>query len=199
VVKTYGITLSVGVAGLTLNSTNVGFGAVNLNTPSTQPVKLTSSATAPLIVGAGAVSGTGFSISGITFPLTLDPGKSAILYIEFDPTTAGSATGSVKLATNSSSGTVTIGLSGTGQVVSHQVDLTWQAPSSSTDPVLGYNIYRALGGSSSYQLLNSTVNGPTSYTDARVNSGTTYAYYVESMDASGNKSVPSNTFTVTIP
>lgn len=198
VVKIHGITLRVGVAGLTLDSRNVRFGDVNLNTPSTQPVTLTSSGTVPLIVRAGAVSGTGFSISGITFPLTLDPGQSATLYIQFDPTTAGTATGRVMLTTNSSSGTVTIRLRGRGQAVSHQVDLTWQAPSSSTDPVVGYNIYRAISGSPSYQLLNSTVNGPTSYTDASVTSGTTYAYYVESVDASGNQSVPSNTFNVTI-
>jgi fibronectin type 3 domain-containing protein len=122
------------------------------------------------------------------------------LNIQFDPTTAGTVAGTVTLTSNASSGsTTTISVSGTGTTVSYQVSLTWSAPTNSTDPVVGYNIYRAAGGSSSYQLLNTSVNTPTSYTDSSVQSGTAYSYYVESVDAQGNQSSPSNLFTVSIP
>jgi len=60
-------------------------------------------------------------------------------------------------------------------------------------------VYRAISGSSAYQLLNSAINTSTSYTDATVADNTSYTYYVESVDAEGNQSVPSNTFTITIP
>jgi fibronectin type 3 domain-containing protein len=92
---------------------------------------------------------------------------------------------------------VTISLTGTG--VTHQVNLSWVAPASSTDPVVGYNVYRAAGGTSSYQMLNSAVNAVTTYTDMAVQSGATYDYYVTSVDSAGNQSVPSNVTTVTIP
>ena len=105
----------------------------------------------------------------------------------------------VTLTDNASPGTATIALSGTGQAASYEVDLSWNAPSGSSDPVVGYNIYRAVSGSSSYQLLNSTVNASMTYTDTTVVTGTAYQYYVESVDASGNQSAPSNTYSVTIP
>jgi hypothetical protein len=200
ITETYVLQLSTGTPALTLQSTSVSFGDVTLNTPATQTVTLTSSGTAPLTISAGTVTGTGFSISGVSFPLTLDPGQTATLSIEFDPTAAGSVTGTVTLTDNASASAATIALSGTGQTAAaYEVDLTWDAPSSSSDPVVGYDIYRAVSGSSSYQLLNSGVNTPTSYTDTTVVNATAYQYYVVSVDASGNQSAPSNTYSVTIP
>jgi hypothetical protein len=81
---------------------------------------------------------------------------------------------------------------------SHQVNLSWVAPNSTSDPVVGYNVYRSVSGSG-FQLLNSTVDTRTSYTDITVQSGTTYDYLVRSVDSSGNESAPSNSTTVTIP
>jgi hypothetical protein len=197
--KTYGISLGAAVPALTLGATSISFGDVDLSTPATQSVTLTNSGTATLTVNAGSASGTGFSIPGVSFPLTLNPGQTATLNVQFDPTTAGAATGTVTLTSNASPSTATISLSGTGQAVSYQVDLTWNAPSSSTDPVAGYNVYRATGSSSSYQLLNPSANVPTNYTDTSVQNSTSYTYYVESVDAQGNQSAPSNTYAVNIP
>ena len=199
VTRTYALQLTSSGPALTLQSTSVSFGDVTLNTPATQTVTLTSSGTAPLTISAGTVTGTGFSISGISFPVTLNTGQTATLSIEFDPKTTGPATGTVTLTDNTTAGTAAISLSGTGQAASYVVDLTWDAPASSSDPVAGYNIYRAVSGSSSYQLLNSTVNEPTTYADTTVTNGTAYQYDVESVDASGNRSAPSNVFSVTIP
>jgi hypothetical protein len=86
-----------------------------------------------------------------------------------------------------------------GGTSSYEVNLTWDAPASSFDPVAGYNIYRAVSGSSTYQLLNWPLETSTSYTDTTVVNNTTYIYYVESVDDGGNRSAPSNMFTVTIP
>jgi fibronectin type 3 domain-containing protein len=81
----------------------------------------------------------------------------------------------------------------------HQVDLSWNAPSSSPDPVAGYNVYRSSDGGTTYQLVNLAVNTATAYEDTIVLSGQAYDYYVTSVDASGIESVPSNTIGVTIP
>ncbi|MDE3200800.1 MAG: fibronectin type III domain-containing protein, partial [Acidobacteriota bacterium] len=94
---------------------------------------------------------------------------------------------------------VQIALSGTGQSASHSVTLTWNAPASSPDPVASYNVYRASGGSTAYQLLASTGMTQTSYLDSTVLSGQTYDYVVRSVDSSGVQSSPSNTTVATVP
>jgi Cep192 domain 4/Abnormal spindle-like microcephaly-assoc'd, ASPM-SPD-2-Hydin len=183
---------------LSINATSVSFGNVVVNTPTTQSVTLTSTGTAAVTVSAATVTGTGFTLSGATFPMTLNPSQTATLNVQFDPTTTGAATGQLTITSNSSTnGTATISLSGTG--IHHQVDLNWSAPTGSSDPIAGYKVYRAPSGSSSYQLLNSSIDAQTTYTDSTPQSGTTYQYYVTSVDSSGAESTPSNTATVVIP
>jgi fibronectin type 3 domain-containing protein len=81
----------------------------------------------------------------------------------------------------------------------HEVDLTWDAPSSSSDPIEGYNVYRSPSGTSQFQLINSSIDVQTIYVDSTVQSGLTYDYIVKSVDYSGVESVPSNQVTVTVP
>jgi hypothetical protein len=81
----------------------------------------------------------------------------------------------------------------------YQVDLSWYAPTSSSDPVVGYRVYRSSAGSSSYQAMNSALATPTSYVDSNVQSGQSYSYQVTSVDASGTESAPSNTINVSVP
>ncbi len=198
--ETYQISLSVGTATLALQSTSVPFGDVADGIPAYQSVTLTSSGTAPVTVSAESVSGTGYALSGASFPLTLNPGASTTLEIEFDPTSPGTADGAVTLTSNSSAGTLsTISLSGTGVAPSYEVDLSWIAPADSSDSVVGYNIYRAVSGSSTYELLNASYDSATSYADVTVASNTSYTYYVESVDAAGNSSIPSNSYSVSVP
>lgn len=82
-----------------------------------------------------------------------------------------------------------------------EVKLAWNAPASSQDPVAGYNAYRAPGGSSAYVLLNAAPLPltPTAYVDQNVQAAGTYDYIVESVDAQGVTSVPSNVAIVTVP
>lgn len=154
-----------------------------------------------MTVNSAVVAGTGFSLSAGTLPVSLSSGQSLTLNILFDPTTAGAATGTLIISSTSSTGaTVTIALSGTGvSATAYQVNLTWSAPASSSDPVAGYNVYRSVSGASAYQQVNTTVIAQTYYVDTSMQSGTSYDYMVESVDASGVASDPSNTVTLAIP
>jgi len=198
--KTFSLQLNAAVSTISINSTSIAFGDVSLNTPATQTLTITSTGALPLIVTSATISGTGFSISGLTLPLTLTTNQTATLSVVFDPTAAGSATGQLLIVSDSlTNPTETVSLSGTGQG-SYQVNLTWDAPTSSTDPVAGYNIYRSPSGASSYTLLKSVSSSTLSYSDtSSLTDGLVYDYIVESVDASGNDSVPSNTAVVTIP
>ena len=120
--------------------------------------------------------------------------------MQFDPAAAGSATGQLAIASNSSTGgTVVVNLTGTGTASAYAVDLTWNAPTGSTDPVAGYNVYRAPSNTTTYALLNSSPETETAYVDSTVVSGQIYDYIAESVDASGVESSPSNIFSVAIP
>lgn len=195
-----GVTTAATVPTLSINATSIAFGNVTVNTSATQSLALSSTGTASVSISTAAVSGAGFSISGATFPVTLSPGQTATLYVQFDPTTSGTVAGQLTITSNSSTNsTAQISLSGSGVAVSHQVDLSWSAPTSSPDPVAGYNVYRAPAGTSSYQLLNSSVDAITTYLDTTVQNGLGYDYVVKSVDASGVESPPSNAITVNIP
>jgi fibronectin type 3 domain-containing protein len=138
-------------------------------------------------------------MSGATFPVTLNPGLAITLDVKFDPATVGALTGQLTIQSNSSTnGTVVISLTGTGESASHYVDLSWQAPGSSSDPVAGYHIYRSSGGSA-YALQNSSLDTQTTYTDNNVVSGQSYDYIVKSVDSSGVESSASNQAAATIP
>jgi hypothetical protein len=199
-VKSYSLSLGATAATLTISSASVNFGTINVSSTTSQSVTLTSSGTASLTISGASVNGTGFTLSGASFPLTLTAGQTTTLAISFDPTTAGATTGSVVLTSNSSTGTTsTVALSGTGQAVPFEVSLTWDAPGSSSIPVVGYNVYRANSGTSSYSIVNPSLDASTAYTDTTVADGSSYMYYVVSVDAEGNQSVPSSTFNALIP
>jgi fibronectin type 3 domain-containing protein len=117
------------------------------------------------------------------------------LEVQFDPATVGNFSGQLTVGSTASNNTVP--LSGVG--ASHEVDLSWIAPSGSSDPVVGYNIYRAPSGTASFQQVNTNVETGTAYTDMTVQSGLAYEYAVTSVDANGIESVPSNTTTVSVP
>jgi len=182
---------------LTVSPTSLSFGEVNVGSNATLGVTLTSSGGSAVTVNSATLSGSGFTVSGATFPVTLSPQQSVALQVKFAPTAASSATGTLTISNSSTKGTVAVSLSGTG--AQHQVNLSWAAPSSSSDPVAGYHVYRATGSSSSYSLLNSSVDTQTSYADSAVQGSTSYSYYVKSVDASGNESAASNSVSVTTP
>jgi fibronectin type 3 domain-containing protein len=81
----------------------------------------------------------------------------------------------------------------------YEVDLSWDAPTTSEDPVAGYNVYRAPSGSSTFQFLGSSVGLETTYVDGSVLNGESYDYEVKSADAAGVESVPAGPVPVTIP
>src|SRR5438128_6811102 len=62
---------------------SVSFGNVLVGSNGVQNLTLTNSGGANLTIAQGPVTGAGFSISGPTFPLTLPPGQSSTLSVQF--------------------------------------------------------------------------------------------------------------------
>ena len=119
VTKTYalqlGVTATTTGPTLSVNTTSIAFGSVALNTPATQSVTLSSTGTADVTVSAVTISGTGFTVSECTIPLTLNSGKTETLIVQFDPTVAGAVSGSLTITSNSSTGSsIKVAVTGTG-------------------------------------------------------------------------------------
>ncbi len=108
----------------------IAFGNVVSGQPYSQTVRLSNSGTADLTIMQVKTSGAGFSTSGLSLPLTLPAGQSAIFSAAFMATKNGSASGGIAITSDvagSRSPAMTIGMSAT--VVSALTQLT---PSSSS-------------------------------------------------------------------
>jgi hypothetical protein len=186
-----------GASSVTVSTSQVGFGNVTVGTATSQLVTVTDAGNANVTISGVTVSGSGFTVGGGT-GVTLDPTGSASIYVYFGPASAGSASGTLTIASNASNSVVTLALSGTGVAAAqqqHSVGLAW-IPSPSS--VIGYFVYR---GPSANNLakLNSSVDPSASYTDQGVAGGQTYIYAVTSVDSSNIESTFSNEVSVTIP
>jgi hypothetical protein len=117
VTKVFGLQLNPQTAALSLSTTALNFGDINVNTTTTQSVTLTSTGTAAVTIDAATLSGTGFTMAGASFPVTLQPGQSATLQVTFAPTAAGAVTGSILITSNATANpTSSVSLSGTGDL-----------------------------------------------------------------------------------
>jgi len=92
----------------------VSFGSVAIGSNSTQTISLNNPGTANLTISQASVSGTGFSMTGLSVPITITPGTSKTFSAEFAPNSTGSASGSISLTSNAPTSPTTIPLSGTG-------------------------------------------------------------------------------------
>ena len=102
----------------------VHFGSVAAGTKNTQVIQLKNTGAASLTISSVIVKGTGFSISGLTTPVTLAAGATKQLTVAFQPATAGSYSGAVGVGSNASDSFLTVVASGTGTGSSRVLSIT---------------------------------------------------------------------------
>jgi hypothetical protein len=187
---------STAATGLTVSATSLSFGDVVVDHPASLPLTITAGSS-PVTINSATVAGAGFSVSNLSFPVTLSPGQMATLAVGFNPSAAGNESGELSIATDAStSGPTAVSLAGNG--VPHEVKLTWDPPDN-LSAVAGYHVYRSPAGASTFQLLSSSMDTQTSFVDATVQSGHSYDYLVKTIDSNGVESAPSNTTDVVVP
>jgi centrosomal CEP192-like protein/HYDIN/CFA65/VesB family protein/ASPM-SPD-2-Hydin domain-containing protein len=98
---------------LRASSSNLAFGTTQTGTSQTLSDTITNSGGASVTISQASVSGTGFSMSGTSLPVTLAPGQSTNFAIKFAPTATGTDTGSVVITSDGSNPTLSIAFSGT--------------------------------------------------------------------------------------
>jgi hypothetical protein len=182
---------------LSVSPPAMNFGSVAVGSSKDLTGTLTAGAS-NINVSSASWSGQGYSVSGITFPVTIQASQSTTFAVTFAPQVAGTSSGSVSFVSDASNSPTAETFTGTGtQVTQHSVDLSW---SPSIDPVQGYNVYRGTTSGGPYPTkLNSSPLPGTSYTDSTVQSGTTYFYVATAVDANFLESVYSNEASAVIP
>src|SRR5262249_43462501 len=101
-------------AGLSVTPSSASFGSVVTGNTDSQTIQLKNSGTASLPVSQVAASGSGFSVSGARVPFPLAPGAASTFNVQYAPTSAGAATGSLTIVSDAPNSPATVSLNGTG-------------------------------------------------------------------------------------
>jgi TolB protein len=179
---------------LSITPSSVNFGSITLGNTQSQSATLTAS-NAPVTVSSVGVSGSQFSVSGISLPVTIATGSSASFAVTYAPTVSGAASANVTFVSNA--GNVVESLAGSGAAPQHSVTLGWNT--STSGDVAGYNVYRATSSTGSFTKLNAQLDAAPYDTDSSVQAGATYYYAVTAVSTTGTESTYSNQIQVVVP
>jgi Abnormal spindle-like microcephaly-assoc'd, ASPM-SPD-2-Hydin len=183
------------VVSLSASPSSLSFGDENVGSSGSKQVTVKNTGNAKADISSVSVGGTGFSLSGGSGSVALEPGQSETYTVSFKPTSAASDTGTLTVDSNAAA--LKVGLSGTGvKAANLTVTLKWDASSSK---VSGYYIYRSTKSGSAYTKMNSSIDAGTSFTDSSIAAGETYYYVVVAVSPTNVYSSYSNQVEVAIP
>jgi len=180
-------------AQLSANPAELNFVGMSAGSSSAQTVTLTNNGNAVANISQISVSGTGFSLTGVTAPLVLAPAGATSFQITFSPNLAGSYSGNVTITSDAANSQLAVPLSGT---VTHSVTLNWTDGDSG---IVGYNVYRGEQSGGPYSKISSSLVLQKTWTDGNVQSAHTYYYVVTATGNSGVESTNSSEVTAIIP
>ena len=93
---------------------NLWFGKVMVGGSNVLSARLSNTGTSNITISSVSVTGAGYSLSGLSFPMTLGPGNSAQFQVIFAPLVQGRVDGSIGFTSSASSSTLYVSLHGTG-------------------------------------------------------------------------------------
>jgi hypothetical protein len=96
------------------NPGSFNFGNVQVGNNQTQWETVSNSGAQTVNISQASASGPGFSISGLTPPLSLDPGQSVTFSASFSPQSPGNVSGSIAISSDAYNANLTIPLAGNG-------------------------------------------------------------------------------------
>lgn len=100
--------------GLNVSPGSVNFSNVPVGQSKTENVTLTNSGSSNVAINPATTSGAGFTVSGLSAPTNLAPGKQMLVAVKFAPTGPGAVTGDVSIGSNAANSPATVSLSGMG-------------------------------------------------------------------------------------
>ncbi len=180
------------VAPTTMNFGNVTVGS---NLQMTGTLSATGNS---VTVSSDNVTGSAFAFSGLSLPVTIPAGQHVQFTMTFTPAGNGVASGNVFFTSDASNSPTVESLTGTGvPPATHSVALSWTA--STSNNIIGYNIYRGTKSGGPYGKINLVLNASTQYSDTTVSDGTTYYYVTTAVNSNNQESSNSNQATASVP
>ena len=104
---------AVAAGALTASPSSLSFSTVQTGSSTQKSVTITNSGNTSITISSASITGTGYTLSGLTTPLTLTAGQTATINVTLAPQTAGTASGNVAINSNASNATLNIPLSAT--------------------------------------------------------------------------------------
>jgi HYDIN/CFA65/VesB-like, Ig-like domain len=98
---------------LAASPSSMNFGSIQVASSQMLYETVTNSGGSSVTISSATVTGAGFSLSGFTASQTLAAGESLTLPVSFAPKSAGTASGTLALASNASNANVSVSLSAT--------------------------------------------------------------------------------------
>lgn len=183
---------------LAVTPTNMNFGNVIVGT-NAQLTGTLSASGASVTVNSDTLNNSAFVLSGLSsYPIVILAGQQVQFLVTFTPPATGVTSGSLSFVSNASNSPTVESLTGTGTPPpQHTVNLSWTA--STSQNIIGYNIYRGVKSGGPYSKINSVLNASTLYSDATVADGLTYYYVTSAVNSSNVESAYSNQATAVIP
>jgi Abnormal spindle-like microcephaly-assoc'd, ASPM-SPD-2-Hydin len=180
---------------LSANPSSLGFGSVLVGSSKTLSMSLAASGTPVTITGASSTNSE-FTISGISFPVTVAAGTAVSFNAVFTAKATGSASGTLNFTSNAANSPTVESTTGSGSTTQpHNVTLSWQPASTAA----GYNVYRSIASGGPYSKINPVLNASGTYVDSSVAGGKTYYYVTTAVSSSGAESKYSNQAAAVVP
>ena len=174
-------------SGIVANPTSTDFGSVQVGQSKTQMETLTNTTSTGLIVYSSAISGAGFSFSGLTLPLTIAAGQSYTFSLTFAPQSSGASSGNLILSSRNGRSKLVIVLTGNA-TASGTLAVT---PSALDFGNVTVGTSKSLAGSLAASGANVTISSGNVSTSEFILSGITFPVTI----ASGNTAAFTITFT----
>jgi len=105
---------AVSAAQLTASPSNVNFGTVATGTSNSTTIQLRNTGTASVKISSVVTSGSGFTLSSLSLPITLAPNQAATLTAGFKPAATGDFSEHITVTSTATDSPTAISLSGIG-------------------------------------------------------------------------------------
>lgn len=109
-----GIAVPGGSPAIEATPSSVNFGNVTIGSTDSQTMRLTNTGTVDLTISKISATGTGFTQSGLSTPLTLAAGHNTTFTTSFKPGGSGAQTGSISITNSAATSPLTIAMTGNG-------------------------------------------------------------------------------------
>ncbi len=152
----------MGSGQLAVLPTSLALGSVKIGASQTQSATLINSGSSNLTVRQATVTGKGFRMSGLSFPMTLAAGQRKSFTVTFAPQSAGSASGSIAVTTDAANPVVSVPVSAVatapGALISNPSSLGFGSVQVGNGQTLSATLTNS--GGSSVTVSQASVSGP---------------------------------------